>query len=200
MQLEGAGLCVSPGTSFEGWRKTTLHPSLLFDQMGTVQDKPANKKSSRYCQESFAKVLSRIFRKMVSRLVSGSQPATGFGLAYWAFAAVGTAIVAAVTKPRLPESPKQTSKSVSEKVKWDLPENNKHHIKFGSKNNPHDWSPFNVDPKDPNSWDKILPILKKVVDEGEKIKTDFWKNSEYLVHYYELEFPEFASKVLVKIV
>ena len=54
---------------------------------------------------------------------------------------------------------------LSESINW--LEANPNHILKGSRNHePHDWSSFGIGPNDPNGWEKLLPILKKVVDTG----------------------------------
>ncbi|OLA24279.1 MAG: hypothetical protein BHW29_02650 [Faecalibacterium sp. CAG:74_58_120] len=57
---------------------------------------------------------------------------------------------------------------LSERIDWKLKKSQYDHIVKGSDNhNNHDWFKFNIDPNDPNAWEKIIPLLKIVADNGE---------------------------------
>ena len=55
-----------------------------------------------------------------------------------------------------------------------IQDNRKHHILHGS-NNAHEsgWRKFNIDPNDPNGFEKLLPIINEVVKNG--VKSDWTK-------------------------
>lgn len=58
-----------------------------------------------------------------------------------------------------------TTVALSAKTDWDKAD--KHHVLNGSKiHGLHDWSMFGIDHNDPDAWEKLLPILKTVVDQG----------------------------------
>ena len=63
-----------------------------------------------------------------------------------------------------------TVPALSKKIDWES--GDKNHIWGCSKNHGcHDWSPFGIGPNDPKGWDKLLPLLKIVADQGQK-----WNN------------------------
>ena len=70
----------------------------------------------------------------------------------------------------------------------------------GSRNHGgHDWSPFGIGPEDPNGWEKLLPLLKKVADLGRE-----WHNPNETkpipnVRYMIYKFEEYAQSIVIKI-
>lgn len=87
----------------------------------------------------------------------------------------------------------------SESIDWGSGENN-NHIRSGSKNHGgHDWSPFGIGPNDPNWWQKLLPLLKKVADFGTEWhnpnETRPIENAKYYIHYFE----EFGNSIIIKL-
>ena len=81
----------------------------------------------------------------------------------------------------LPQSILFPSVALSESINW--LEANSNHIMKGSKNHePHDWSSFGIDPNDPDGWEKLLPILKKVVDTGFEMTRNNTDNGR-VIHY-----------------
>ena len=85
-------------------------------------------------------------------------------------------------------SPAVTVTALSKKIDWGSGKTN--HVRHGSANHGgHDWSPFGIGPEDPQWWDKLLPLLKVVADQGQS-----WQNPnsskpieniEYYIHYFE---------------
>ncbi len=72
-----------------------------------------------------------------------------------------------------------------------IQDNRKHHILHGS-NNSHEsgWRKFNIDPNDPNGFEKLLPIINEVVRNG--VKSDWTKQPTGV---YTKEITYYFSKV-----
>ena len=72
-----------------------------------------------------------------------------------------------------------------------IQDNRKHHILHGS-NNSHEsgWRKFNIDPNDPNGFEKLLPIINEVVRNG--VKSDWTKQPTGV---YTREITYYFSKV-----
>ena len=89
---------------------------------------------------------------------------------------------------------------LSERIDWKLKKSQYDHIVKGSDNhNNHDWFKFNIDPNDPNAWEKIIPLLKIVADNGE-----IWDNPNSTkpianVVYYIYHFEEYATSLVLKL-
>lgn len=78
----------------------------------------------------------------------------------------------------------------SDGIKWGADKNKRNHIAHGSnKNHDSGWRKLGIDPNDPNFYDKVLPILKMVVntaDEiGRKVKVGEGYTQNYV--YYLVE-------------
>ena len=120
-------------------------------------------------------------------------------LAYWAFAAVATAIVAAVTKPRLPDFSTNINgakKTVSEKVKWDDVSARRKEHTLKPSDDKHKWKErFDIDPNKGDSWEKILPIIKKAIDEADRIERS--PNGPEIIEKYYKYFSDVDSTVKV---
>ena len=84
-----------------------------------------------------------------------------------------------------------TVPTLSKKIDWES--GDKNHILGGSKNHGgHDWSLFGIGPNDPKGWDKLLPLLKIVADQGQK-----WNNPNQTkpipnVEYYIYRFEQYS--------
>lgn len=91
-----------------------------------------------------------------------------------------------------------TVAALSEKIDWGS--GNTNHIRNGSKNHGgHDWSPFGIGPNDPKWWEKLLPLLKTVADQGQQ-----WQNSNSTkpipdVEYYIYYFEEYGHSIVLKL-
>ena len=85
-------------------------------------------------------------------------------------------------------------------------ENSHHHVLNGSKGtaNGHSkiWRKFGIDPNGDGGWDKLLPILKEVVDEKQEISSgrtyDSGKMTGYVVEYAK-DYWDKGVKVIVKL-
>lgn len=103
------------------------------------------------------------------------------------------------TPPMEASSSNASSKTVSKSVDWDVSDNKKNHIVHGSKKGGgHDWNKFNIDPNDPNSWSKILPLLKEVVDSG-KQTASYPTQQGTVVAEYVKHFAEYGTSIIVKL-
>ena len=91
-----------------------------------------------------------------------------------------------------------TVPALSKKIDWES--GDKNHILGGSKNHGgHDWSPFGIGPNDPKGWDKLLPLLKIVADQGQK-----WNNPNQTkpipnVEYYIYRFEQYSCSIILKL-
>ena len=85
-----------------------------------------------------------------------------------------------------------------QKIDWES--GDKDHIWEGSKNHGgHDWSPFGIGPNDPKGWDKLLPLLKIVADQGQK-----WNNPNQTkpipnAKYYIYRFEQYSYSIILKL-
>lgn len=90
-----------------------------------------------------------------------------------------------------------TVPALSKKIDWES--GDKNHIWGCSKNHGcHDWSPFGIGPNDPKGWDKLLPLLKIVADQGQK-----WNNPNQTkpipnVEYYIYRFEQYSCSIILK--
>ena len=95
-------------------------------------------------------------------------------------------------------NPPTTVPALSKRINWETGDRN--HILGGSKNHGgHDWSPFGIGPNDPNGWDKLLPLLKVVADQGQP-----WNNPNQTkpipnVEYYIYRFEEYSYSIVLKL-
>ena len=90
-----------------------------------------------------------------------------------------------------------TEITLSDKIKWDVSEEKKHHVARGSKKSGgHDWSPFNIDPNnsDDDMWEEIVKLLKTVAEKGEPfMRGDTDPKVKTYIYYFE----EFKKSVIM---
>lgn len=88
--------------------------------------------------------------------------------------------------------------ALSAKTDWGKAD--KHHVLNGSKiHGLHDWSMFGIDPNDPDAWEKLLPILKTVVDQGREYLRKSASGNEGEVVQYIYRFSKEAVEVVVRL-
>ena len=91
-----------------------------------------------------------------------------------------------------------TVPALSKKIDWES--GDKNHIWGCSKNHGcHDGSPFGIGSNDPKGWDKLLPLLKIVADQGQK-----WNNPNQTkpipnVEYYIYRFEQYSCSIILKL-
>ena len=90
-----------------------------------------------------------------------------------------------------------TEITLSDKIRWDVSKNKKHHVARGSEPSGwHDWSPFNIDPNnsDDDMWEEIAKLLKTVAEKGEPfMRGDKDPNVKSYIYYFE----EFKQSVVL---
>jgi len=95
-------------------------------------------------------------------------------------------------------NPPVTVVELSKKIDWNV-ENNQHILKGSKPNGGHDWSPFGIGPNDSNKWEKLVPLLKTVADQGQRWtnprETKPIPNVEYYVYYFE----EYSHAIVLKL-
>ncbi len=82
------------------------------------------------------------------------------------------------------------------KMVSNISDNRKHHILHGS-NNSHEkgWKKFNIDPNDPNGFEKLLPIINEVIKNGTKSN---WRSvGKMSIREIEYYFPNIGETVRV---
>ena len=90
-----------------------------------------------------------------------------------------------------------TSDSISSNIDWDG--GDKNHILKGTKNkHVSGWERFGINPNNNNDWNKLLPILKDVVDNADDYWEEITKAGERLL-YYSKTYIEEGVNVIVKI-
>ena len=84
-------------------------------------------------------------------------------------------------------------------IDWDLKKAQRVHILKGSKDTPHDWSPFGIDPDGKGAWTTLLAILKKVIESPDHRvgEPETVRNGQ--IWLYELDFIDKGVTVIVKI-
>lgn len=88
--------------------------------------------------------------------------------------------------------------ALSAQIDWGKAD--KHHVLNGSKiHGLHDWSMFGIDPNDPDAWEKLLPILKTVVDQGREYLRKPASGNEGEVVQYIYRFSKEAVEVVVRL-
>lgn len=104
----------------------------------------------------------------VSDFGGGGLAIAGIGFIDWLVGAIDNL----VSSKAAPQRASGTAVTVQKgDINWDPPENTKKHIANGSGvRGRYDWGKFNLDPKDPNFWTKLVPLLKAVDEFGEKTK------------------------------
>ena len=129
----------------------------------------------------------------------------GYAFLQWAINALGVGAIGfwgyQSSKDRLERAKENVSSSaktvsvskISDKTDWGDDTKKLHVVEGSRKNGGHDWKKFNIDPNDPNAWDKILPLIKRVVDEVSGTPTR--NNPDVIV--FEKYFEEFGAGIKV---
>ena len=96
--------------------------------------------------------------------------------------------------------------TASQYIDWGKDENGKGHVLRGSKNSKdiHGpiWKKFNIDPNNNNDWNKLLPILKSVVQYGiEDKKESVYEHGKVIGYrlYYVRQYIDKGIEVIVKL-
>ena len=91
-------------------------------------------------------------------------------------------------------SSSQHRKVTSDEINWNK---NKDHILKGSKKKGHDWPDPLKGPDGDPSWEKILPLLKLVIDSGEKISEK--PQNGGMLYEFEKFFKDINTTIIVRI-
>ena len=81
-------------------------------------------------------------------------------------------------------------------INWNF---SKHFLKGSAGHGGHDWGKFQP-PKDPEGFSRfILPLLKKVVDEGKFVGIDQKHRIDGVLYVFEKYFPEYDDTIVVRV-
>ena len=84
----------------------------------------------------------------------------------------------------------------SEDIKWNR---SSHYEKGSGEHGGHDWGKFKP-PKDSGDFDKFfLPLLKKVIDEGQFVGVDPKHSKDGVFYLFEKFFPEYDDTIVVRV-